>query len=70
MQRVIDHGGWTETIIDLSNGGRLTLIDSKEPQPTPAVSLPLAGGPGTSLIGLMDSDEDVVTEWDREWGVQ
>lgn len=69
MRNVIDHGSWTETIIDLPDGGRLTIADNKEPQEEPAVTLPISGGPGTSLVGLMD-DEDVTTEWDREWGVK
>jgi hypothetical protein len=74
--RVIDHGTWTETITELSDGGRLTVISHKDPEPLPAVTLPLAGGLGASLVGIMEADavtdqaaENITTEWDRRWGI-
>lgn len=76
MTRVIDHGTWTETITDLSDGGRLTVISDKDPEPVPGLRLPHDGGPGTGLVRLMEADaandqaaEDVTTEWDRRWGI-
>jgi hypothetical protein len=75
-RRVIDHGTWTETITELSDGRRLTVISHKASEPVPAVTLPLAGGLGAGLVGIMEADaatdqaaEDIATEWDRRWGI-
>jgi hypothetical protein len=76
-RRVIDHGSMNETIIDLPDGGRVTIIREKSPQPVPEIRLPINGGRGTGLIGIMEADaesdraaEDITTEWDREWGIK
>ena len=75
--KVIDHGSWTETITDLSDGGRLTVIKDKDAEPVPAIRLPHYGGMGARLVGIMEADaassqavEDITTEWDRLWGIQ
>ena len=74
---VIDHGSWTETITDLSDGGRLTVIKHKDAEPVPVLRLPHCGGMGARLVGIMEADaassqaaEDITTEWDRLWGIQ
>jgi hypothetical protein len=73
--RVIDHGTWTETIVDLPDGGRVTYGGRKDPEPVPAVRLPYHAGPGTGLVRIMEADavtdqasEDIATEWDLLWG--
>lgn len=74
---VIDHGSCTETITDLSDGARLTVINDKDAETVPVLRLPHYGGPGTGLVALMEADaasnqaaEDITTEWDRLWGIQ
>jgi hypothetical protein len=75
--RVIDHGTFTETIVDRPEGGRVTIIHEKNSQPVPEIRLPHNGGRGTEIVGIMEADaandraaEDITTEWDREWGIK
>jgi hypothetical protein len=76
MTRVIDHGSWTETITDLSECGRMTVISRKDPEAVPVFRLPHHGGLGTGLVRIIEADaatdqaaEDVTTEWDRRWAI-